>query len=201
MPLADMKPNAVTMTSVLQACAHSATLQQGKRIHSYVIRVGFELDVFVGNSLLVMYAGCGSIDIARKLFDKMSERDVVSWNAMIAGYVQNGYANDALNLFHQIHLTGLTPDSVSIVSALQACAHLEDLREGKWIHDYAIQNGFDSIAFVMNSLLAMYAKCGSVDISHRLFDTMPDRNVVSWNTMIVGYVQNGCADEALTFFH
>eukprot|EP01018_Ginkgo_biloba_P031204 Gb_39249 [translate_table: standard] len=201
MQLAGMKPTAITMVSVLQAYAHLGALKQGSWIHAYIIRSGFESDVFVGNSLVVMYVKCGSINTARHLFDKMSRRDVISWNAMIAGCAQHGHANEALSLFHRMLLMGLTPDSDSIVSVLQACAQLKALQQGKWIHDYVVRSGLESNVFVNNSLVAMYAKCGNVAFARHLFDKMSNRNVVSWNIMIAGYAQNGHVNEALVLFH
>eukprot|EP01018_Ginkgo_biloba_P038688 Gb_02864 [translate_table: standard] len=201
MLLAGVTPDTVTMGSILQSCAHLGALHEGKLIHAYIIRSGLELGTSVGNSLVAMYAKCGSTDIARQLFDKMSKRNVVSWNAMIIGYAQNGHANEALILFDQMRLTDEMPDSGTMVSVLQACANLGVLQQGKWIHDYIIQRGFESNVYVVNSLVSMYAKCGSIENARRLFDKMSKRSVVSWNAMIAGYCQNGPAEEALTLFN
>eukprot|EP01018_Ginkgo_biloba_P037437 Gb_29877 [translate_table: standard] len=201
MQLADMKPNPVTIVSVLPACAHLGALQQGKWIHAYLIRSGFESVVSTRNSLIAMYAKCGSVEAARQLFDNMSERDVVSWNAMIAGYVQNGHANEALTLFYQMQLAEVAADSVTFVNLLPACALLGALQQGKWIHDYVIRSGFESEAFVRTALIDMYAKCGSIEIARQLFDKMLRKDVISWSAMITGYAQNGHANEALTLFH
>eukprot|EP01018_Ginkgo_biloba_P019893 Gb_33697 [translate_table: standard] len=190
-----------TFPFVLKACAGLSSLQQGKEVHNHILRGGFESDVFVCTALIDMYAKCGSTDIARVVFDKMSHRDVAAWNAIIAGYAQNGLANEALTMFHQMQLADVIPDSVTMVSVLQACAHLGDLQQGKWYHDYIIRNGFDLDVFVANSLVAMYAKCGAVDIAHQVFDKMPKRHVVSWNAMITGYAHNGNGNEALTLFN
>eukprot|EP01018_Ginkgo_biloba_P026788 Gb_37509 [translate_table: standard] len=194
-------PDSVTMVSVLQACADLGNLQEGKWVHDYIIQRGFELDVFIGNSLISMYAKCCSIDIAQHLFDRMSKRNVISWNAMIAGYVQNGHANEALKVFHQMQVAEEMPDSVTMVSVLQACAHLGALEQGIWVHKYIIQHGFELNVFVGNSLIDMYAKCGSVHIARQLFDEMSERDVISWNAMIAGCAQNGHANEALKLFH
>eukprot|EP01018_Ginkgo_biloba_P037440 Gb_29880 [translate_table: standard] len=201
MQRADVEPDLVTMASVLSACSHVGALQQGQRIHNYICRSVFESDVFVENSLMDMYAKCGRIDFARRLFDRMSRRDVVSWNVMVAGYAQCGYANEALAMFYQMQLAGMKPDSNTITSLLSACAHLGDLQRGKWIHDYIIRGGTKSDVFVENSLIGMYGKCGSVDDARRLFHKMFRRDVVSWNAMIAGYTQNGYASEAFTLFY
>eukprot|EP01018_Ginkgo_biloba_P037444 Gb_29868 [translate_table: standard] len=200
MRVADITPDSVTMVNVLPACADLGVLQQGKCIHDYIIRCGFESDIFVGNSLIDMYAKCGSIYIARQLFDRMPQRDVVSWNAMIAGYAQNGYANEALTLFHQMLQANVTPNSIAMASVVSACANLGALEQGKWIHDYVIGNVFESDVFVANSLIDMYAKCGSIKFARQLFNKMSTRDVVSWNAMIAGYGMHGHAEDALELF-
>eukprot|EP01018_Ginkgo_biloba_P032703 Gb_11926 [translate_table: standard] len=200
MQQADVKPNSITMVSVLSACANLGTLQQGRCIHDYIIRSGFESDASVGTALVAMYFKCGSIENARQLFDKTSDRDVVLWNAMISGYSQNGHANEALTLFNQMQMANVTPDTVTMVGVLQACAHLGVLDQGKWIHGYVIRSGFELDVFIGNSLVAMYAKCGSLDIARNLFDKMFYTDVISWNAMISGYSQNGHAAEALSLF-
>eukprot|EP01018_Ginkgo_biloba_P030615 Gb_17428 [translate_table: standard] len=200
MQLADVKPNSVTMVSVLPACAHLAAQQKGSWIHAYVIKSGFESDASVGNAVIDMYAKCGSIDVACQLFDKMPKTDVVTWSAMIAGYAQNGHANEALTLFHEMQLADVKPNGVTIVSVLSACADLGSLQQGKNIHDSIIKNGIELDVSLETALVAMYAKCGSVEIACQLFDNMYKRDVVSWNTMIAGYGMHGHAKDALELF-
>ncbi|KAH9326431.1 hypothetical protein KI387_006609 [Taxus chinensis] len=152
---------------------------------------------FVGNSLVSMYAKCGSIDVARHVFDKMPERDVVSWNALIDGLVQNGYDREALTLFDEMLAAGFEPDQVSFTSSLQACGHLGALQQAKWIHDLISQRGLLLNVKISNSLVAMYAKCGSLRVARQLFDCMSRTDLVLWNVMIAGYAQNGYANEGL----
>eukprot|EP01018_Ginkgo_biloba_P026381 Gb_16448 [translate_table: standard] len=196
-----IQPDNFTFPFVLKACGRLSALPKGEEIHDHIIRSGFESDVFVGNSLVAMYAKCGSMDCAREVFDKMLKTDVVSWNTIIVGYIQNGYAHEALTLFKQMQLADMTPNLVTMVSAIQSCAHLGALKQGKWIHDYIISSGFESDVFVGSALVAMYTKCRSIEAARQVFDKMTDRDVVSWNTMIDGYVQNGHANEALALFN
>eukprot|EP01018_Ginkgo_biloba_P028329 Gb_03597 [translate_table: standard] len=201
MQLVGVQPTSVTVSSILPACAHLAALQQGKEIHSYIIRMGIETDVFVGSALVDMYGKCQSIEDARQLFDKMSHKNVVSWNAMITGYVQNGYGDLALNLFDQMQLSTVKPNSVTISSVLPACTQSAALQQGKKIHEYIIRNRIEPNVFVGSALVDMYAKCGSIEKARHVFDKMSQRNVVVWNTMIAGYAQNGHGGEALKLFH
>eukprot|EP01018_Ginkgo_biloba_P026430 Gb_07153 [translate_table: standard] len=194
-------PDNFTFPAVLKACAGLDALQQGKDIHDSIIRCGFESDVFIGTALIDMYAKCKDIENARQVFDKMSERNVVSWTAMIAGYTRNGFDREALKLFSQMHLGSLIPSAIAIVSILPACARLAALQQGKEIHDYIIRRQFDSVIFVSNALIDMYAKCRNTDFARQVFYKMPQRNVISWTAIIAGYAQNGHAYEALQLFH
>eukprot|EP01018_Ginkgo_biloba_P020809 Gb_00201 [translate_table: standard] len=201
MQLLDLKPNSVTIVSVLPACAQLVALQQGKSIHGYIIKSGLDPDVSVGTALIDMYAKCKRLDFAYQVFDNMFRRNVISWNAMIAGYAQNGYAKEALSLFYQMQVANMMPDPFTMVSVLQACAHLGAMQQGKWIHDYIIQSGFELDAFVGTALIDFYAKCGKIEIARQLFDSLSKRNDISWNAMIVGYAQNGYGNKALTLFN
>eukprot|EP01018_Ginkgo_biloba_P007785 Gb_19828 [translate_table: standard] len=198
---AGIQPDNFTFPFVLKACTSLSALQGGRDIHHHIVRTGFESDVFVGACLVDMYAKCGSIEDARQVFDKMSRRDVVSWTVMIGGYVQNGRAHEALTLFHEMQLSGMTPDKVTMVSMISACAHLGALQQGKWIHDCVSRSGFESDIIVGSALIDMYCKCGSVDIARQVFDKMSKRNVVSWSAMIAGYGMHGHGEDALALFN
>eukprot|EP01018_Ginkgo_biloba_P033238 Gb_27958 [translate_table: standard] len=195
-----MQPDNYIFPCVLKACSQLTDLERGKDIHDDIIRYGYESDVVVGNALIDMYAKCREIDTARHVFDKMCQRDVVSWTAMIAGYNQNGRVNESLRLFNCMQLEGVKPNLVTIASVLPACAHSKDLQQGKDIHDYITRHGFELDGFVGNALVDMYSKCGSVECARQVFDAMSQRDVVSWNAMIAGYAQNGQGDDALTLF-
>eukprot|EP01018_Ginkgo_biloba_P037415 Gb_09416 [translate_table: standard] len=193
-------PDKFTFSFVLKACARLAALQDGKEIHHQIVRAGFESDVFVGTALIDMYIKCWSVEDARRVFDKMSRRDVVTWTAMISGYAQNGHAHEALTLFNQMLLEEVTPDSFTMVSVLQACGALRALKQGEWIHEYIIRSEYILDDFVWTALIDMYAKCGNLEIARQLFHKMSQQNVVSWSAMIAGYAQNGHANEALALF-
>ncbi|KAH9287895.1 hypothetical protein KI387_032012 [Taxus chinensis] len=196
-----VSPDRFTIPLVLKACASLGFLRQGKDIHGFVAKCGFESDAFVGSALIDMYAKCGVVEYARQMFDKLYQRDVVSWTSMIRGYVQNGQVNEAVDLFRGMQLVGVKPNLITIVSVLPACAHLADLKKGKEIHEYALKRGFHLDVFVVSSLIDMYAKCGAMNFALRVFDKMSQRNVVSWNSIIAGFAHNGNCDGAFELFH
>ncbi|XP_057873711.1 pentatricopeptide repeat-containing protein At3g24000, mitochondrial [Cryptomeria japonica] len=200
MHLAGLKPNTTTFASILPACAKMGDLEVGMDIHQRIIECGFSSDVVVASALVDMYAKCGSIGKARELFDKMLERDVVSWTAMIAGYAQNGFNEKALETFKQMQLAGVKPNPTTFASILPACAKMGALEQGMDIHQSIIESGFYSNVVVASAVVDMYAKCGSIHKARELFDEIPQRNVISWNALIAGYAQNGFCSDALKIF-
>ncbi|XP_057836797.2 putative pentatricopeptide repeat-containing protein At3g13770, mitochondrial isoform X1 [Cryptomeria japonica] len=197
---AGVKPNSTTFISILPACAKIGALEQGMNIHQSIKDRGILLDVVVATALVDMYAKCGRMDKACELFDKMPQPNVVSWNAMIAGYAQNGFVENALETFKQMQLTDVKSNSTTFASILPAYARMGALEQGMEIHESIIEGGYFSDNIAGNALVDMYAKCGSIDKARELFDRMPQRDVISWNTMIAGYVQNGFVEKALEFF-
>ncbi|CAK9227338.1 unnamed protein product [Sphagnum troendelagicum] len=151
-------------------------------------------------NLIDMYAKCGSIEDAKRVFNKLPSRDVVSWNVMIFGHVKYGQGQKALELFRQMQEEGVQPAPLTLVGVLNACASVVALEEGRRAHDWVIKSGWDSNVFVGNSLIDMYAKCGSLEDALKVFNKMPSRDVVTWNAMIGGYAIHGHGKEALKQF-
>ncbi|KAF3788174.1 Pentatricopeptide repeat-containing protein [Nymphaea thermarum] len=263
-------PNKYVFPSALRACANLSDLETGKRIHALVRNSRFDTDVFVDSALVDMYAKCGCLESARRVFDMMSERDLVSWNtmvssysqcgmveealklvramrnsgikpdsvtwnavivgfsqmgnvvmalmsfrdmqadgikpdvvswtAMVSGFAQNHLNEEAFGMFHRMLLSGFMPSSVTISGLLPACANLENLKHGKEIHGYSLIIGVAEEVFVSSSLVDVYGKCGFVSEARKVFDRMPKRNTVSWNSMIYGYAMHGHGIDALRLF-
>eukprot|EP00249_Psilotum_nudum_P015903 c25573_g7_i1 orf=2-622(+) len=153
-----IKPDNITFASILKACASKAALEHGREIHASIIKNGFESDVLVGSTLVDMYAKCGTIDHARHVFDKMPDRNVVSWTAMISGYAHHGHGAEALKLFRQMQQECLKPNRITYISALKACACVAALEHGKQIHACIVKSGSKLDVSVGNTLVDMYAK-------------------------------------------
>eukprot|EP01018_Ginkgo_biloba_P022118 Gb_05942 [translate_table: standard] len=200
MQRAAMKPNQSTFVSIFRACATVGAMEQGKQVHAHVIKSEIVSDIFVESALVDVYSKCASIGDARKTFTRMSERDIVSWNAMIAGYTQNGHGEEALKLYCQMQWAGMKPNHFTFVGVLTSCASLAALEQGIQVHTKIIKIGFESDVYVGNALVDMYAKCGSIEDASILFDRMLNRDVVCWNAMIARYAQHGCGMEALKLF-
>ncbi|XP_057826251.2 pentatricopeptide repeat-containing protein At3g26782, mitochondrial [Cryptomeria japonica] len=193
-------PDHFIFSTVFSACAKLKALEQGMKIHEEAIKSGFDKHVFVQSALVDMYAKCHKLEIARKLFDKIPRRDVVTWTLIIAGYAQNGREMEALKLFQQMRLEGLNLNPTTFAVVLPACANLAALEKGMEIHKEIIRCGFHSDVFVQSALINMYAKCCDLEKARSFFDKMSVRDTVSWTAMIVGYTQNGHMDEAMKLF-
>jgi pentatricopeptide repeat protein len=168
-----MSLDRFTFVPVLNACASLQALDEGLRAHQHIIQCGWEAAVFVGSCLVDMYAKCGSMEDAQSVFNKMQCRGVVTWTAMISGHVKCGEGHKAMELFRQMQEEkGVQPDSFTFVGALNACASLVALEEGRSIHQEIIHSGCESVIFVGNSLVDMYAKCWSMEDACKMFNKM-----------------------------
>ncbi|KAJ7290913.1 hypothetical protein O6H91_Y025600 [Diphasiastrum complanatum] len=190
------KPDRVTFTSILKACSSTGNLAQGKSIHAEIIESGLELDAFVGSSLVNMYAKCGGLDDARQVFEKLPRKDVVMWNTLLSGYIQNGLSHKALRLFKEMQLEGCKPDTVTFLNILKACGNLAAIDEGLLIHAQIAKLGLESEPSIGNCLAEMHAKCGRLDDAKNLCGLLRVRTLSLWKAMIAGYVQNGRGQEA-----
>ncbi|XP_077226434.1 pentatricopeptide repeat-containing protein At3g26782, mitochondrial-like [Tasmannia lanceolata] len=189
----------VAVASVIAACSQLRFLHQGKWIHSWVVKSGFGADVVIATALLEMYASSGDLGFAQ-VFDEMNAKDLIAWNCLISSSAQNGLIEDTFKLFVEMQNNGLKPNGSSLAGILPAVAHSGSLNLGKSCHGFIIRNGLHSDEFVMTALMDAYAKSGDLVVAHKLFDTIPNRSVVAWSSMIAGYGAHGCGSEALALF-
>ncbi|KAJ9679775.1 hypothetical protein PVL29_021630 [Vitis rotundifolia] len=199
-------PNEYCFAAVIRACSNANYAWVGERIYGFVVKTGYlEADVCVGCELIDMFVkGSGDLGSAYTVFDKMPERNLVTWTLMITRFAQLGCARDAIDLFLDMELSGYVPDRFTYSSVLSACTELGLLALGKQFHSQVIRLGLASDVCVGCSLVDMYAKCaadGSVDDSRKVFDRVPEHNVMSWTAIITAYVQSGeCDKEAIELF-
>ncbi|CAN6439980.1 unnamed protein product [Victoria cruziana] len=195
-----LAPDRFTLPSLINACAGLINLETGKKLHERAIELGFEFDIYVANSLINMYAKCGSLNDAEWLFLKIPQRDIVSWNALISGYTSNKEWDKALLLYYEFRLSWLKPDLFTVGSVLLACGGVGDLLEGQLMHGLAQKIGIERNISVENALLSMYAKCNCLDDVRHVFYGMPQRDTVTWNTMISICIQFELFHEAIEHF-
>ncbi|XP_050234589.1 pentatricopeptide repeat-containing protein At3g57430, chloroplastic [Mercurialis annua] len=198
-----INPDGVTLASVLPACSHLEKLGTGKEIHAYALKSGdLTENSFVGSALVDMYSNCRRVEIGRRVFDGISKRKTGLWNAMIAGYAQNEYDEEALMLFFEMEaVSGVFPNTITMASIVPACARYEAFSGKESIHGYMIKRGLVTDTYVQNALIDLYSRMGKMEISNTIFSSMERKDTVSWNTMITGYVISGCYNDALLKLH
>nr|GMD35034.1 pentatricopeptide repeat-containing protein At3g16610 [Ipomoea batatas] len=193
--------NSSTMVAMLPAIGEANKLREGKGVHGHCLRRGFVGDLMVSNTFLSMYAKCGRIDDAMRLFEDVHLIDSVSYSAIISGCVQNGNAEEALQFFQKMQHSRVAPDLSTMMGFLPACSQLAALQYGVCGHGYSIVHGFTTDVSICNALIDMYSKCGKVELARLVFERMYTRDVVSWNAMISGYGIHGRGREAILVFN
>ncbi|KAM0936403.1 putative tetratricopeptide-like helical domain superfamily [Dioscorea sansibarensis] len=193
--------NNLTIVSILCACGSLRSLCHGKEVHAQILRNHSHRNVFIGSTLIWFYCKCGESDYAARVLDAMPARDVTSWTAIISGLAKLEHGSEALRFLNKMLHEGVEPNPFTYSSALKACAKIEDVKRGRWIHASVNKSRDLSNVFVGSSLIHMYMKCGSIKDAFKVFDTMPERNLVSWKTMVVGYAKNGQCPEALRLMY
>ena len=199
MQLESLTPNSMTFIYVLKACGNTQSTKKGKEIHVGIIRRQ-ENSIF-GSALVDMYARCGELVMAQNVFDKLHEHDIVSWTALISGYVGLGYAEKAFRCFEQMQLEGVSPNDVTFACILKACAILGNISQARRLYSHIKRKGLLENDSVGIGLVDMYAKCGSLWRAQTMFDKLRFRNVVSWNAIISGYGQCGEHDMVVGLFN
>jgi len=190
----------VTLVSVISAAAQLGDAWNGRASHAYLVRNSLGYNLALVNAVLGFYVKIGDVQTARRLFEGMVDRDVVTWSSMIKGYVRSGDAHEALRMYKGMVHAGLQPNSVTLVSILQACALAVDVEEGKSIHHIAVNMDCELEVGVATALVDMYMKCSCHEEAMHLFHQMPRKDVVAWGAVISGLTQNGLPDESIQMF-
>ncbi|KAI3957329.1 hypothetical protein MKW98_003050 [Papaver atlanticum] len=199
-----VSPNNFTFPFLINSCAKSSSIKSGQGIHSYIIKTGFESNLFTKNSLIAFYSTVDKLDYARQLLDESCNRDLVSFNTMINGYARGGRPAEALSLFNEMRVSGILPDEYTIVALISAWSFLGDQKTGKQIHSLAYKNlNFNETSVLLKTALVdMYAKCGLMEMAHLVFCKMGMRkSIEAWSAMISGYVRSGELDMAQELFN
>ncbi|XP_073145070.1 pentatricopeptide repeat-containing protein At3g26782, mitochondrial [Henckelia pumila] len=193
--------DGVAMASILSACSRVCEKYVTQVVYGFVTKSGLDSVLVVGNTLIEAFAKCGSVEFSRKVFDDMEERDLISWNSMIAVCVQNGLAAEAIEVFRlMVTSADLEYNAVTLSTVLFSCANSGALQIGKCVHDQVIKRNLENDVYVGTSIIDMYSKCGRVNMARRAFDRMNEKNVKSWSAMVAGYGMHGQAKEALEVF-
>ncbi|KAG0478784.1 hypothetical protein HPP92_013503 [Vanilla planifolia] len=195
-----IKPDNIGLSSAISACAGLKAMKEGVQLHGQACAMGYSKDVSIGNALVNLYARCGKIMEAYSAFNANEVRDDVSWNALISGFGQCGHYEEALLVFKRMDQECIKANLFTYGSAVSSSANIADLKLGKQIHLKMIKSGYNTEIEAGNALVSLYAKCGSIVDAKLAFDTMSERNEISWNAIITAYSQHGRGKEALQLF-
>ncbi|KAM1091688.1 hypothetical protein FF1_019141 [Malus domestica] len=188
------------LISVICSCFQTGAIHLGRSLHCFIIKVSMDENVSVANTLIDMYGKFGYLTIARRIFSR-TQKDIITWNSLISSHTHNGHYFEAIALFHKMIAENFMPNSATLVTVLSACSHLASLEEGKKVHCYIKERHLEINLSLATALVDMYAKCGQLEKSRELFNSMEDRDVISWNVMISGYATHGHEESAIKLFH
>ncbi|GAV56695.1 PPR domain-containing protein/PPR_2 domain-containing protein, partial [Cephalotus follicularis] len=193
-------PNPQTFAGVFVAASNISNAVGGQQAHALAIKSASFYDVFVGTSLINMYCKAGYFVDARKVFDKMPERNYVSWATMISGYAMQRLAGEAFGLFELMRREEESENEFVLTSLLSALVVPQLVYSGRQIHCLAVKNGLLAFVSVWNALVTMYGKCGCLDDALQAFELSGNKNSITWSAMITGYAQSGDSHKALRLF-
>ncbi|GMI94879.1 hypothetical protein like AT4G19191 [Hibiscus trionum] len=191
MKLEGLEPNNLTFPFVAKACAKLSDINYAHSVHTQILKSLFGNDIFIQTAMVDMYVKCGQVGCAYEVFERMPERDVAAWNAMLIGFAQLGFLDEVFSLFYGMRFAGIRPDSVTVVGLSLGVLSAKSLELVRGIHAFGIRNGVAANVTVSNTWISVYAKCGDLASSRKVFDEIGVRTVISWNSMIAGYANFG----------
>ncbi|CAN6470155.1 unnamed protein product [Victoria cruziana] len=200
MQVSQFEHGSFTFPSVLKACGGLHDVGEGRKVHGRIIKGGYETDCAIQTALVHMYVQCGFADDAYQVFVGISQRDAISWGAMVLGYAHNGRYTECLEVFVQMNAEAVGIDSVTMVGVAQACAGLGCLKQGRSVHGYIVRREIVTSGTLENSLLDMYGKCNGLDYARKLFDKISKKDVYTWTMMISCCNHCLCPRDALELF-
>ncbi|CAH8281098.1 unnamed protein product [Arabidopsis lyrata] len=195
-----VSPDTSVLSVALKACGQSSNIGYGESLHAYAFKTSLLTSVFVGTNLLNMYMRTGKIDKGCRIFTEMQFRNTVTWTAIVSGMVEAGRHKEGLTYFSEMSRSKGLSDDFAFATALKACARLRQVKYGKEIHTHVIVRGSDASLCVVNSLINMYTECGEMHDGVHLFESMSERDVFSWTTLIDAYSQMGQEEKAVATF-
>ncbi|XP_057958814.1 pentatricopeptide repeat-containing protein At2g13600-like [Malania oleifera] len=195
------RTNSMTYANVLSVCTSIPDLDWGAHLHARIIRMETSLDVFIGSGLIDMYAKCGCLKPARRVFDSLTEHNAVSWTSLIRGMALFGLEEEALSLFNQMREAPVAPDEFTLATVLGSCSSPKDICLGGQLHACTVKLGMDSSIPVRNALITMYGKCRDIQKAIHMFEFMAIKDIISWTAMISVFSQHGYVDKAREYFN
>ena len=181
------------LVALLKSCIKNKDLGRGTKLHAHMLKVNLlERNPYLATTLINMYAKCGMIEKAKQVLEDIPNRDIVAWCALISGYTKQDRGYEALNCFERMQSEGLSPDAIILTSILKACGNIKAAEKGQEIHSNITPGGLlETNIIVGTALVGMYMKCGLPAKAQEIFNKLTSRNVISWNTLLSGYAEQG----------
>ncbi|KAJ0042230.1 hypothetical protein Pint_17920 [Pistacia integerrima] len=189
------EPNDYTFTNIISASGENVGFEEGKQLHGVAIKYSLEREVSVGNALVTMYGKYGMVDEAERMFNAMNERNLISWTALMSGYVKSGHGGKAIKGFLELLDLGIFCDSSCLATVIDACSECRNLDFGVQFHGFVIKLGHLYDVSVGTGLVDLYAKCGNLKSARMLFNGVSGKNTASFNALLVGFMETNAADE------
>ncbi|KAG6530039.1 pentatricopeptide repeat-containing protein At4g21065-like [Zingiber officinale] len=202
MLLSGIRPSDVTIINMLNLFADAGDIKKGRPVHTYLIKnsVKESPSVNATTALIDMYVKCGSLSVARRVFDRMNEKSTASWAAMVAGCVRFKDLSAAMELFAKMRDNNVFPNEITMLSLVIECGSTGMLQLGKWLHSYILRYGFKISVVLGTALVDMYCKCRDLRSARALFDCMDEKDIMVWSAMIAGYSHTNCINQAFDLF-
>ncbi|XP_028555310.1 pentatricopeptide repeat-containing protein At3g49170, chloroplastic-like [Dendrobium catenatum] len=182
-------PTNFTLGPVFNACSSLYSMELGKQLHGYIIKYHLESDTSMGNSLCSLYSKCRSLEYAVKAFQRIPNKNVISWTTIISSCGDNGNAELGLKIFHDMLLEDALPNEFTLTSALSLCTETQSFGLGKQVHAFCVKYGCESSVPMKNSIMYFYLKSGETEEAMRIFNGMETVSLITWNAMIAGHAQ------------
>uniref|UniRef100_A0A2P2Q621 Pentatricopeptide repeat-containing family protein n=1 Tax=Rhizophora mucronata TaxID=61149 RepID=A0A2P2Q621_RHIMU len=196
-----IRPDVVTIATVIPVCIELRALKHGKEIHGYALKNLFLPNVSITTSLIKMYSNCGVLQYSVNLFNGLEKRNVIAWTAMIDSLVEHGYINEACHVFRSMQLSKSRPDSVTVARMLHGCSQTKALKLGKEIHGHILKKNYDPFPYVSAEIIKMYGKCGLIHKANSVFNAIPEKGSMLWTAIIETRGCNNLWRDAITLFY
>ncbi|CAL5440427.1 unnamed protein product [Camellia sinensis] len=195
-----LRPNQFTLASIVRT-AIDFTPHYGESIHACVYKYGFEYEILLRNALITMYMKIGSVDDGFRVFDTMTDRDVVSWNALLSGFHDNESFDQGPKIFNQMLVEGFKPDIYTFISILRCCSSLWNASFGKQVHAHIIKESLNGHSHVGTALISMYTNSGCLEDAGVIFNRLHKKDLLTWTVICSGYAQNDEGDKVVNCFN
>lgn len=196
-----LKPNDRTFSSLFGAIVDMVEIEVGKQTQSLILKFGFMSCTFVGNAILDFYSNFGLLEESMRCFEEIDRPDTVSWNTLMTGRIKMGHHTEAIGYLENMLIEGFEPNNCTYSIILNISGDLPSIQWGKQTHCRILKPGFNSDVVIGSALIDMYSKCGRLNDARKVFDCLISKNLVTWNTIIIGYAQHGFGKEALEIYN